>query len=243
MAQVGWTTLLAIVTFQLVYFYMPSKELDGSYIYPVLIHQESYAYIFNAVTLVNLLGRVMDSISDPFIAGSSDRCTSALGRRVPFMRYAAIPCAVLCFAMFVPIVRARSVSNIVWLAAATLFFVSLTIYSVLFMALIPEVGHTSQTRLELNVVLSVGMAIGSMLATLPTSIGVIFSDDVVSSCNSHLTICVLSAVLMLIPSYALDETKYCRRTVFHVHVPALSVCLATATVIYAWRPHGLRRRR
>ena len=237
MAQVGWTTLLSIVTFQLVYFYMPSRDDAGVPLYAVRVDQSPYLRIFNVVSLVNLLGRVIDAVTDPLIAGWSDRTVHALGRRVSFMRYTAVPCACACFLLFTPPVQAESPWNVVWLASTqTVFFALITAYSVPLMALVPEMGRSETTRLELNVVASVGMAIGSLCAALSTVVGTVFAHNRTTQLQlGTMAMCAFSAVLMLVPTYLLDESCYCEPTNLPTSTfRALCVCLRNPNfVVYA----------
>ena len=64
------------------------------------------------------LDRLFDAVTDPIIASISDRWNGVRGRRIPFMSKGAIPAAVFCLLMFVPIVAGESHLNIFWLALA-----------------------------------------------------------------------------------------------------------------------------
>ena len=78
-------------------------------------------------------------LTDPIIANLSDRWKSPRGRRIPFLAVGALPAALFCTLMFVPIAREVSTINIVWLVAMQLlFYLFLTIYVTPYFALLPE---------------------------------------------------------------------------------------------------------
>ena len=97
----------------LIYFYQPSKESG----IPDLIPQGRIVLgILTIIGLIKAVGHIIDAVTDPLIAASSDKSKNKNGRRIPLMKKAAIPfglCALLMF--FVPI---NSVSgwNAVWIA-------------------------------------------------------------------------------------------------------------------------------
>ena len=67
-------------------------------------------------SLMVTIMRVFDAVTDPIIASMSDRCKSKAGRRIPFMRVAAIPFALSCMLTFWSPVNRES-----WLNAGFLF--------------------------------------------------------------------------------------------------------------------------
>ena len=88
--QLGWSTLVNIVGVALVFFYLPPDTAG----LPQLITGATFFGVLNAITLIAASGRLLDAITDPWIAGMSDRSTNPKGRRVPFMARGAIPAAV-----------------------------------------------------------------------------------------------------------------------------------------------------
>lgn len=60
--------------------------------------------LFAGITLLGLIaasGRLIDAFLDPWIGSKSDSCKHPLGRRMPFMRYAAIPFGIITTLVFV----------------------------------------------------------------------------------------------------------------------------------------------
>ncbi len=98
--QFGWSVLAALISTWLVPFYQPDPAaLKAGQ--PIFIPQGRV--ILGALTVLGAItafGRVFDAVTDPMIASFSDRCKSKAGRRIPFMRAAAIPFALVCVLAF-----------------------------------------------------------------------------------------------------------------------------------------------
>ena len=54
------------------------------------------------MAIIRGIGTVIDAITDPWVASLSDNCRSPLGRRVVFMRWAAVPYGLFCLLVFFP---------------------------------------------------------------------------------------------------------------------------------------------
>ena len=150
--QLGWSALSGLVGLQLVYFYLPPDDPDtGEPVIPVRITQRSFGYIFNVITLLASAGRLWDAVTDPIIASLSDRLVHRRGRRIPFLFAGGVPACVFCALMFVPIVDRESGWNVAWLALTqTLFYLFITVYCSPYAALLSELGHTAEERLNLS---------------------------------------------------------------------------------------------
>lgn len=208
--QLGWSTLINIVSLQLVYFYRPP---DDSGI-PLFITQVVFLAVLNVITLVAAAGRLWDAITDPFIASLSDRWPGAKGRRIPFLRFGAFPAAFFTVLMFVPIIPTVSGWNIAWLfLIQTLFYIFLTVYVTPYFALLPEMGHSATERLNLSTWISITYALGIMvasqvplLANMVRGFGV--PDKVTSIQVAIGLLSLLAMVFMLVPTFVLDERRY-----------------------------------
>lgn len=84
----------------LIYFYQPSKSSG----IPDLIPQGRIVLgVLTIIGMIKAVGHIIDAVTDPLIAASSDKSKHKDGRRIPMMKKAAIPfglCALLIF--FVP---------------------------------------------------------------------------------------------------------------------------------------------
>ena len=212
LGQLGWSTLINIISLQLVYFYLPPDNAG----IPIFITQVVFLGILNTITLVAASGRFVDAVSDPWIANLSDRHSGTLGRRIPFMRAGAIPAAFFCVMMFMPPVAAESSWNVIWLMVTqVLFYLSLTVYLAPYFALLPELGHTAETRLNLATWISATYALGIILASqvpaLANMINAAFPEmNKVAALQFALAaIAAIALLLMLIPAFVIDERRYC----------------------------------
>ena len=81
----------------LIYFYQPTKASG----IPVLITQGNiFLGILTVIGLIKALGHVIDAVSDPLVAGMSDKSKNKNGRRIPYMQMFAIPFALSALLIF-----------------------------------------------------------------------------------------------------------------------------------------------
>lgn len=214
LGQLGWSTLVNIIGLTLVYFYLPPENAG----LPTLITTVAFLGIFNAITLIAASGRLWDAITDPIIANLSDRSSHPRGRRIPFLAVGALPAALFCVLMFTPVVRQVSTINIVWLVAAQLlFYLFLTVYVTPYFALLPELGHTANQRLNLSTWISITYALGIMVAAqtpalanvVQTAFGV--ADKVTALQIAIGGLAFVAMLLMYLPVIFIDENRYCER--------------------------------
>lgn len=211
--QLGWSILINIVGLQLVFFYLPPANAG----LPELIPSTTFLLVLNAVTLIAASGRLLDAITDPLIASFSDRLNHRRGRRIPFLMFGALPAAVFCALMFVPPTAVSSNVNIIWLVVMqALFYVFLTVYVTPYFALLPELGHTANERLNLSTWISITYALGIMVAAqTPLLADVLEVNLALDSRLAALQLAVgilaaIAVLLMYLPVFTIDEPTYCR---------------------------------
>lgn len=210
--QLGWSILINVVSLELVYFYLPP---DGSGI-STRITQVAFFGVLNAITLIAASGRLLDAFIDPLVAGFSDRSRHPRGRRIPFMARGAVPAAVFLVLMFLAPVSHQSAWNIVWLVVAQLlFYVAFSVYVTPYFALLPELGHTPNQRLNLSTWISITYALGIVVAAqtpaladaLQSALGL--ADRVTAVQIAVGVMGLIALVFMLVPVFTIDEKKYC----------------------------------
>ena len=82
----------------LIYFYQPSKESG----IPNLIPQGRLVLgVLTIIGMIKAIGHIIDAVTDPLIAASSDKSRHKDGRRIPMMKKAAIPFG-LCALLLIP---------------------------------------------------------------------------------------------------------------------------------------------
>ena len=212
--QLGWSTLSGIISNWLVFFFQPSQaELKlGQLEY---IPQGTFLGL-TAIGLITAFGRIFDAVTDPFIAGKSDSLKHKWGRRIPFMRFAAVPFGAVTVMLFVSPFEAGSKGNVaVLFVFAMLFYLCMTCYCTPYNALIPELGSTQDTRINLSTFISVTYFFGTAVAYLVPNIANIFMEKAGYANSYRITIAILAAVAviaMLVPAFLIDENEYADTT-------------------------------
>ncbi len=172
--QLGWSILAGVISNWLVFFFQPTSEeiAHGQIAY---IPQGTFIGL-TAIGLITAFGRIFDAVTDPMIAGKSDRLRHRLGRRIPFMRFAAIPFGVVTVLIFVsPVAESENTINMIALFVfAMLFYLCMTAYCTPYNALIPELGRTQNARINLSTFISVTYFFGTAVAYLVPNIAAFF---------------------------------------------------------------------
>ena len=127
----------------LLYFYQPTVKSG----IPSLLPQNKLLGFLTVMALLTGIGKVIDAITDPWVANLSDRCTHRDGRRMPFMKAAAIPYAISVLMIFMAPFRQGSVTNAVWVGTfLVIYYVAYTFFFIPRNALIPEVIPDANDR-------------------------------------------------------------------------------------------------
>ncbi len=209
--QLGWALLSGVVSNWLLYFYMPSEETIAAGM-PLFITQ---GIVFAGMTVIGLITafcRLVDGFIDPYIASKSDSLNHPLGRRIPFMRWFAIPFGIMTVVVFtVPGLGGEIFNDVALLVCLVGFYVSLSLYCTPFNALIPELGRTQELRVNLSTFISVTYFLGTAFAYLVPTIAAVFEGALGIANAYRVTIAILAAiavVCMLVPAYTIDENLY-----------------------------------
>ena len=153
--QLGWSILGGLINAWLVTFYLPTEQdiAKGANFY-----LPTGLIIFGILTILGLIAficRIFDAVTDPWIASLSDRSTNPKGRRIPFMKRAAIPFALITVLVFFAPVNGVSGVNIAWvLCTLILFYLFMTMYCTPYNALISEFGKTQEDRMYISMAVS-----------------------------------------------------------------------------------------
>ena len=219
--QLGWAALSGVISNCLVYYYMPEDALLSQG-HTLFITQTAVFFGFlTVIGGITALGRVFDAVTDPLIASFSDRCRHKLGRRIPFMRYAAIPFGVVTVLVFVsPVPQISWVNSLFLGVMLLLFYLCMTCYCTPYNALIPELGHTQKLRINVSTYISATYFVGTALAyTVPTIASMLFPTFGVAG-GFRIAIACLAAVAvvcMLVPAFGIDEHVYADTTPSQSH--------------------------
>ena len=210
--QLGWSMLSGIISAWLVTFYLPTSGdiTNGAvqYIVPGLV----IGGFMTVLGLITALSRVFDAITDPLIASLSDRSKNPKGRRIPFMRWAAIPLSIVTVLLFCAPVAGQSAWNIVWISVAiVLFYTFMTMYCTPYNALISEFGKTQEDRMFISTSISLTFFAGTLLAYTPFVFAGLLRGAVGFAWSYRIcfiVLAVIACVCMLLPTFLLNEKEY-----------------------------------
>jgi Na+/melibiose symporter-like transporter len=210
--QFGWSMLSGIIANWLVYFYQPDQAaIDQGQ--TVFIPQGLVIFgIFTVIGAITAFGRIFDAFTDPLIASLSDRCTSRQGRRIPFLKWASLPLAFSTLLVFWSPMNETSWVNAVFLfVMVMLYYLSITAYCTPYNALISELGHTPQERLNISTAISFTYIAGTAVAYMAPSIWGIFVPAFGRVNAIRLTfsiVAVIALICMLVPVWTIPEKEY-----------------------------------
>ena len=127
----------------LLYFFQPTVKSG----LPSLLPQSKFLGFITVMALLTGIGKVIDAVTDPWVASLSDRCTHKDGRRMPFLKYAAVPYAVSVLMIFFAPFKEGSVANAVWVGVFLVaYYTSYTFFFIPRNALVPEIITDAKER-------------------------------------------------------------------------------------------------
>jgi len=216
--QLGWSILGGLINAWLVTFYLPTEQdiAKGANFY-----LPTGLIIFGILTILGLIAficRIFDAVTDPWIASLSDRSTNPKGRRIPFMKRAAVPFAIITvLVFFAPQVvtdpGTTSWVNIAWvLCTLILFYLFMTMYCTPYNALISEFGKTQEDRMYISTAISLTFFFGTLIAYLPFVFAGVLQGMAVSFAWSYrlcfIALAAVALVCMLVPVFRLNEKEF-----------------------------------
>jgi len=214
LGQLGWSMLSGLIGSWLVYFYQPAKtEIDAG----MTLFIPQGTVVFGVLTIIGLItaaGRIFDAITDPLIGSLSDNCRSKLGRRIPFLKFSALPLAAVTLLVFCAPVRTVSQINTVWLCVfVTLYYFLITCYCTPYTSLIAELAHTQEEKLQISTCISLTFIVGTAIAYVaPVVWNIFMSSFGMERINAmRLTFGIISGisiVFLLIPVFTINEKDY-----------------------------------
>ena len=210
--QFGWSLLSGLISNWLVYFYQPDEAsiAQGQILF---VPQGLVIFgIFTVIGGITAFGRLFDAITDPWIASLSDRCTSPKGRRIPFLKWASLPLALSTVLVFWSPINENSWINAAFLFAMVMvYYLSITAYCTPYNALIPELGHDQQERLNISTVISFTFIAGTAVAYLaPVIWGTLIPafGRVNAIRVTFAVMAVIAFACMQVPVWTINEKEY-----------------------------------
>lgn len=208
--MLGWSIVIGIIVNYLVYIYLPPEDAG----LPELIPNMMLFGIVSIIGIITMGSRFLDAVTDPWIASLSDRSRSPRGRRISYMLAGGLPMVVLMLLVYFPPSAEPGLLNLIWLTITLyLFYIFFTVYAVPHNALIAELGHTPEERLNLCTYLSVAWFLGAVIAAqAPVFYEMLMDATGISKLAAiRLTFAVMGAVALVclyLPVFLVDEKKY-----------------------------------
>ena len=202
----------------LVSFYLPSDEAIASG-QPVLIPQGRVILgLLTVIGGITALGRIFDAITDPLVASLSDKCKSPKGRRIPFLKWAALPFAITTLLVFCAPFNpanfaAASLFNSLWVCITVLaYYFFITLYCTPYTALYSEITHTEEERMLASTAISltfiVGTAIGYLGPVVWGALTPVVGERVTAIRLTFAIFAVIALICMYVPVLAINEKDY-----------------------------------
>jgi Na+/melibiose symporter-like transporter len=210
--QLGWAILSGLISNWLVYFYQPDETAQAAGQTLFIPQGRVLLGIFTIIGAITALGRVFDAVTDPWIASLSDRCTSKLGRRIPFLKWASGPLALSTVLVFCAPIGHIGAFNVVWLLIFILgYYLAITAYCTPFNALIPELGHNQDERLQISTAISLTFIVGTAFAYAAPVIWGFLEPSLGRVPAMRVTfagLAVIAFLCMQVPVFAIREKDY-----------------------------------
>ncbi len=210
--QFGWSVLAALISSWLVNYYQPDLATQEAGHRLFIPQGRVILGIITILGAITAFGRIFDAVTDPLIASMSDRHKGKDGRRIPFMRAAAIPFGLCCILTFCsPLDKVSWVNALFLFVMMALFYFFMTMYCTPYNALIPELGTTQETRMAISTSISFTYIAGMAVAYVAPVIWGKLSESMDRILAIRLTFTILSVIgiiCMFVPVFTIKETDY-----------------------------------
>lgn len=211
--QFGWSLLSGIVSNWMVYYYTgdPTAQNPNTGIFASGITQNPILFRLTLFGLVLAVGRIFDAVTDPLIAGWSDRSRYKGGRRIPFMKAIAIPFSLITVGLFIiPQTESRIFNDAALFILLMVFYLFMTIFCTPYNALIAELGDTQKHRINVSTYISFTFIAGQSLSfMLPNLAGLLGPNGQPGPIRMAVGIMAsIACIAMLIPSFYIKERDY-----------------------------------
>ena len=214
LGQFGWSLLSGIVSNWMVYYYtgVPSEQNPNTGVFASGITQSPILFKLTLFGLVLAAGRIFDAITDPLIAGWSDRSNYKGGRRIPFMRVMAVPFSLCTIALFVlPQTQNTGLNDTVLFVLLMVFYLFMTMFCTPYNALIAELGDTQQHRINVSTFISFTFILGQSISFLLPNVAGALEASVGQKNSIRFSVAIMSVIAclsMLIPAFYIKERDY-----------------------------------
>ena len=194
-----------IITTYLLTFFIPTKAdttLPQFFLNAALI-----------MAIIRGIGTVVDAITDPWVAGLTDSCKHRLGRRIPFLRWSALPYGLCCLLIFFPPVNGTSYINALWVGVLLiLYYLFSTLYNIPFSALQAEIVAEPKRRVFLYTMNSLLYVVSNALVFCTSMVKGMLMDagipEIWALRIPFLLCSIGGTIAALVPAFAIREQDY-----------------------------------
>lgn len=143
LADIAKGLFTGMISNYLLYFFQPTTKSG----LPQLLPDNKLLGYITIMALITAIGKVVDAVTDPIVASLSDKCTHKAGRRMPFLRYSAIPYALSVLLIFYAPFKAGSAANAIWVGFFLItYYTAYTFFFIPRNALVPEIIPDTKVR-------------------------------------------------------------------------------------------------
>ena len=165
------------------------------------------------MAIIRGIGTVVDAITDPWVAGLTDNCKHKLGRRIPFLRWSAVPYGLCCLMIFFPPVNGTSYINAVWVGVLLiLYYLFSTLYNIPFSALQAEIVADPKRRVFLYTMNSLLYVVSNALVFCTSMVkGMLMGAGIpeIWALRIPFIVCAIGGTIAaLIPAFTIREQDY-----------------------------------
>ncbi len=198
----------------LLYFFQPTAKSG----LPILLPENKFLGFITIMALITAIGKIVDAVTDPIVASLSDKCTHKAGRRMPFLRYAAIPYALSVLLIFYAPFKEGSVANALWVGFFLVaYYTAYTFYFIPRNALVPEIIPDAKDRVGyygVSTVFFMGTSSFMYAATLFVNILKNAGLSPLWAWRAVFTFfAIIGVICLLLSAYAFDEKEYVEENV------------------------------
>lgn len=193
----------------LLYFFQPTAKSG----LPALLPQNKLLGFITIMALITGVGKIVDAVTDPLVATLSDKCTHKAGRRMPFLRYAAIPYALSVLLIFYAPFPEGSFANALWVGFFLIaYYTAYTFFFIPRNALVPEIIPDAKVRVGYyGVSTAFFMGSSSFMYAATLFVNMLKNAGLSPLCAWRTVFTVFSAIgvtCLLLSAYSFEEKDY-----------------------------------
>ena len=209
LADIAKGLFTGMISNYLLYFFQPTAKSG----LPQLLPENKFLGFITIMAFITALGKIVDAVTDPLVASLSDKCTHKAGRRMPFLRYAALPYAASVILIFYAPFEQGSFLNAIWVGFFLIsYYAAYTFFFIPRNALVPEIIPDAKVRVGyygMSTVFFMGSSSFMYAATLFVDILKNAGLSPLWAWRSVFTVfALIGIVCLLLSAYAFEEKDY-----------------------------------